>query len=183
MLTEEGAEAEVAEFLRAFAGPKSEFYFSAAKGAAYRGYDKLVSLLEAFRDYVSAGLLEAVSPERQAQLDVVNDLMEQSAMLLDSKEVHPGAAAMLIGATLEEFLRTWVNQLGLSLAGRKPSIQAYTDILRDAGHVGKQDVKDLTAWAGLRNHAAHGEWDQVNNRERIRVMLDGVNLFLRQTGV
>ncbi len=141
-----------------------------------------MSLLEAFRDFVAAGLLEAVSPERRAQLDVVNDLMEQAGELLGTKGVHPGAAAMLIGATLEEFLRTRVEQDALSLGARNPSIQAYAELLRDQGLLGKQDMKDVTAWSGLRNHAAHGEWDEVKDRDRIRLMLEGVNLFLRKHG-
>jgi hypothetical protein len=177
-----GAKAEVVEFLRIIAGPKSAFYQNANSRLSTSDYDTLVSLLEAFRDFVAAGLLEAVSPERRAQLDVVNDFMEQSNELLHAKDVHPAAAAMVIGATLEEFLRTRVDQDALSLGSRKPSIQAYAELLRDQGVLDKQDMKDITAWAGLRNHAAHGEWDQVKDRDRVRLMLEGVNLFLRKHG-
>lgn len=183
VLTQEGAKAEVVEFLRIMAGPKSAFYQNANFKSSTSDYDTLVSLLEAFRDFVAAGLLEALSPERRAQLDVVNDFMEQADELLNAKDVHPAAAAMVIGATLEEFLRTRANQDTLSLGSRKPSIQAYADLLRDQGVLDKQDMKDVTAWAGLRNHAAHGDWDQVKDRDRIRLMLEGVNLFLRKHGV
>ena len=182
VLTEEGAKAEVVEFLRIMAGPKSAFYQNANFSSLTGDYETLVSLLEAFRDFVAAGLLEAVSPERRAQLDVVSDYMEQADELLNAKELHPAAAAMVIGATLEEFLRTRAEHDALSLGSRKPSIQAYAELLRDQGFLDKQDMKDVTAWAGLRNHAAHGEWDQVKDRDRIRVMLEAVNLFLRKHG-
>jgi hypothetical protein len=46
----------------------------------------------------------------------------------------------------------------------------------------KQDMKDITAWGGLRNHAAHGEWTEVSDRQRASLMLDGVNLFMRKYG-
>ena len=42
------------------------------------------------------------------------------------------------------------------------------------------DIKDITSWAGIRNHAAHGEWDHVSDRARVRLMLEGINLFMRQ---
>ena len=45
-----------------------------------------------------------------------------------------------------------------------------------------QDIKDITAWAGLRNDAAHGEWEEVKDRSKISLMLEGVNLFMRKYG-
>jgi hypothetical protein len=129
---------------------------------------------------VEAGLNTDISPERKAQLDVVSDLLEQANNLLDSKQVHPAAPAVLIGATLEEFLRNWIEAEGISLGSARPSIDSYTKALRESELITKQDAKDITAWAGIRNHAAHGEWDEVNDRNRIRLMLEGVNLFLRK---
>jgi hypothetical protein len=76
----EAAKAQVCEFLRAYAGPKS------------------------------------FSPERRAQLDVVSDILGQANLLLEDDRYHPAAAAILIGASLEEFLRTWVDAEGLRSA-------------------------------------------------------------------
>ena len=98
----------------------------------------------------------------------------------EEERQHPAGAAMLIGASLEEFLRTWVEASGLSIGAAKPSIDAYCKTLRTADLISKQDVKDITAWAGVRNHAAHGEWAEVSDRARVRLMLEGVNLFMRQ---
>ena len=142
----------------------------------------LVSALENYRSYVEAGLHGQVSPARQAQLDVVSDFLEQAQLLLQNKAVHPAAPIVLIGATLEEFLRTWVETEGMSLGQRKPSLDAYTQLLFTESKITKQDVKDLTAWGGLRNHAAHGEWSEVSNKQRANLMLEGVNLFMRKYG-
>ena len=180
VLTLEGVRAEVEAFLRDFAGHQSPFSQRAAGLDRYAGYEDLRSLLVGFRDYVESGLSSALSPERQAKLDVVSDLLEQADLLLGNQGVHPGAAAMVIGATLEEFLRNWVEHLGIDLAGRKPGIQTYVDLLREARTINRQDSKDLVSWAGLRNHAAHGEWEEVSDPKRVRNMLDGVNLFLRK---
>jgi len=37
----------------------------------------------------------------------------------------------------------------------------------------------VTAWAGLRNGAAHGEFNGIT-LDRARLMVDGVNLFLQR---
>lgn len=179
-----GIQAEVVEFLRLAAGPRSEFSNKAreARGDAriiLRGLD---SVLASFVEHVRSGLQAAISPRREVQLEVVSDFLDQAQSLLETRGMHPAAPIVLIGATLEEYLRTTVEKEGLSIGNRKPGLQAYTDALRDADLLSKQDVKDITSWAGMRNHAAHGNWDQVKDPERARLMLQGVNLFLRQRG-
>lgn len=178
----EAAKAQVCEFLRTYAGPKSAFLKQAEAASGYAKYliNSLDAILESFIQYLEAGLATGVSPERRAQLDVVSDILGQAHSILEEDALHPAAAAMLIGASLEEFLRTWVEGNGLSIGNSKPGIDTYAKTLRAADLISKQDVKDVTAWAGIRNHAAHGEWEQVSDRGRIRLMLEGVNLFMRQ---
>ena len=179
-----GSKAEVSEFLRTYAGPKSSFYREATEAAGMVDFQlrQLESILRSFTEYVLAGLSAEISPQRRAELDVVSDLLEQASRLLGTSGVHPAAPAMLIGATLEEYLRTWSERVPLALGNRKPGIQAYADLLRDADLITKQDVKDVTSWAGIRNHAAHGEWDEVSDRQRVQLMLEGINLFMRKYG-
>jgi hypothetical protein len=140
----------------------------------------LVSTLENFQSYIEAGLAGARSPEWQAKIDVVSDLLEQAHSLLENKLVHPAAPIVLMGATLEEFLRTWTENLALSMGGRKPSIDSYAQVLMAEGLLNKQDIKDITAWGGLRNSAAHGKWEEVSDKARAGLMLEGVNLFMRK---
>ena len=177
-----GARAQVCEFLTIYAGPNSAFTTRAESATGYSDYvvNTLGSVLDGFIEYLSAGLATGKSPERQAQLDVVSDYLGQAANLLDSAEFHPAAAAILIGASLEEFLRTWVEAAGIEMEGGKPGIDLYCRTLRSADIISKQDVKDITSWAGTRNDAAHGNWDEVADRSRIKLMLEGVNLFMRK---
>ena len=179
-----GVLAEATEFLRVHAGERSAFYIHISdinRGADYRHLQSHVeSILSGFIRYVENGLLEGTSIERQAQIDVVSDFLGQAQFLLESKEVHPTAPTVIIGASLEEFLRNWVEEVNLEIGDNKPGIDTYAQLLRKAGMIEKQDFKDITAWAGLRNDAAHGEWDNVSNREKISNMLHGVNLFMRK---
>jgi hypothetical protein len=180
-----GTYAQVCEFLRLYGGPKNSFLDSVKRwdprdvDEEYAS-EKVYSILESFLDYVNSGLLEEISPERKAQLDVVSDYLEMSNSLLETKGVHPAAPAVLIGATLEEFLRTWIESASLSLGNKKPGLENYSQVLREADLITKQDGKDITSWAGIRNHAAHGEWDEVSDKSRITLMLEGVNLFMRK---
>lgn len=101
-----GTYAEACEFLRSYAGIKSEFYQSlkSKQALAYDVRTRVTrNILQSFLEYVEAGLSQEVSPERRAQLDVVSDFLEMANQLLHSSGVHPAAPAVLIGATLEEF--------------------------------------------------------------------------------
>lgn len=178
----DAAQAQVCEFLRQYAGAKSAFVKQAELAQGYDSYrvNTLTAILDSFVEYLEAGLATGLSPERRAQLDVVSDILGQAQLMLENESYHPAAAAVLVGASLEEFLRNWVESAGLSIGNAKPGIDAYCKVLRTADLISKQDAKDITSWAGVRNHAAHGEWDKVADRGRIRLMLEGVNLFMRQ---
>jgi len=184
-MTFAGAHAQACEFLRMYAGPKSAFLENIRKLEGYApdyGARLAAGIMESFIQYLEAGLQSETTPERRAQLDVVSDFLEQASRLLEDQMVHPAAPAVLIGATLEEFLRTWVETQGLGLGNRKPGLDAYAAALREAELITKQDVKDITSWGGVRNHAAHGEWEQVADKQRVTLMLEGVNLFMRRYG-
>lgn len=107
-----GALAEARELTRAYAGEKSAFYRTLQEVDQRWSDDYLAvfvrQALDGFIRYVENGLLEGVSIERQARIDVVSDILDQAHVLLDTKEVHPAAPAVLTGAVLEEFLRNWV---------------------------------------------------------------------------
>ena len=180
-----GAHAQACEFLRVYAGSKSSFLESMrainAYGASHGGPTG-ARIMRSYIEYVKAGLTDAVTPERRAQLDVVSDFLDQAHQRLETSGVHPAAPVVVIGATLEEFLRTWVETAGLTLGNRKPGLEAYATVLREADLITRQDIKDITAWGVLRNHAAHGEWDEVGDKQRVGLMLEGINLFMRKYG-
>jgi len=180
-----GVHARVSDFLISFAGKSSPFLSQIESGLPNdrsKAGQYLAEILKAYIAHLESGLIRGLSPKRQAEIDVTSDFLDQAQGLLKSNKVHPAAPAVLIGAALEEFLRNWVEDVGLSLGNKKPGLDAYSSSLREAELVTKQDAKDIAAWAGIRNHAAHGEWEELGGAERIRLMLDGVNLFMRKYG-
>lgn len=181
-----GIHARVSDFLISFAGKNSPFLSQIESRSLPSDRSKagqyLAEILKAYIAHLESGLIRGLSPKRQAEIDVTSDFLDQAQGLLKSNKVHPAAPAVLIGAALEEFLRNWVEDVVLSLGNKKPGLDAYSSTLREAELITKQDAKDISAWAGIRNHAAHGEWEELGGAERIRLMLDGVNLFMRRYG-
>jgi hypothetical protein len=102
--------------------------------------------------------------------------MEQVRVLASDRSVHAAAPIVLAGAALEVALRSAVDELQLVLTER-PSITAYARRLRTEGILTAQDVKDVEQMAGVRNSAAHGEFD-VLSPERAGLMEQQVNFFL-----
>ena len=180
LIATHGTRAEVQEFLRVYAGPHSEFFSQATKVHSLKHHelDELGRVLESFLYFIDEGWHSGISPKRTGQLDVVNDLLVRAHEMLENDD-HPAMAAMIIGATLEQFLRSWAEAEGLTVIGR-PGIDSYGEALVKAGFLDKQGKKELTVWAGLRNDAAHGSFEKVDDKKRVGIMLDGVNLFLQQ---
>ena len=104
------------------------------------------------------------------------DLLEQVRTLIADRKVIPAAPIMLAGAALEVALRSAVEELGLTIVGRR-SITAYAQALRSAEVLNRQDMKDVVLMAGLRNDAAHGDHDRLSP-ERAGLMEQMVNFFL-----
>lgn len=175
---------QATEFLRIYAGEKSTFYRKLEPVIAWTNESALkpmvTKILDGFVKFLESGISEGISIQRQAQIDVVSDFLDQARLLLSDKRVHPAAPTVIIGAALEEFLRTWIEEQGIKLGNNNPSLDSYSKLLKEKELITKQDVKDLTAWGGLRNHAAHGHWEEVKEKQRINIMLEGVNLFMRR---
>jgi hypothetical protein len=104
------------------------------------------------------------------------DIMDQVRALNADRHVHPAAPIVLAGGALETALRAGIEEKGLPLT-EKPSISAYARLLYKNNVLGKQDLKDVEQLAGMRNDAAHGDFDALS-RERAGLMEQQVNFFL-----
>jgi len=134
-------------------------------------------ILIAWAQQVDSGLTEVVGSSGQnARLVATTDVMDQVRVLNSDRRVHPAAPIVLAGAALETALRGAVEQRQLAIEG-KGSISSYAKTLRAAELLSKQGVKDIEQMGGLRNAAAHGEFDDLS-RERAGLMEQQVNLLL-----
>ncbi|MFD9705077.1 hypothetical protein [Lentzea sp. NPDC059081] len=175
------------EFLRQYAGEDSHWtaqasaiYLNKGDGqSAETGARAVGDMLEEWARQVEAGILEIAGARAWQEVAVVStDVMGQVQALVSDRNSHPAAPIVLCGAALEIALRAVVDARQLQLDER-PSLGAYTRLLRRERLITAQDVKDLEQCAGLRNSAAHGDFDSLS-RERAGLMEQQTNLLLRR---
>lgn len=89
-------------------------------------------------------------------------------------------AAVLVGATLEQALRTLCGRNGISVQksnGEFKTLNPLIDDLKVAGIFNELKAKQLRSWADIRNAAAHGRFTDFS-RNDVSSMISGVNQFL-----
>ncbi|CUR59665.1 hypothetical protein NOCA1190025 [metagenome] len=184
---------KVAKWMLPHAAPGMDFFSRFAPESVFEGQSrelfsgymgagvalaKLADLLDEWVQYAQSGITNfSVSPA-SARVEAATDLMEQVEMLLRDPRVHPAAPVVLAGAALEELLRSLAIDAGLQ-SPPKPSLSTWADALRAAGVLTQSEVKDITAWAGHRNEAAHGQFVELS-KQRAQLMVDGINLFMQR---
>ena len=134
-------------------------------------------VLKEWIDMVRSGQIQPrLSDSFSVRAASSTDLLEQVRVLNEDEGIDPAAPIVLAGAALEIALRSAVEELDLTVDGHS-SINTCAQTLRRSNVLNKQDIKDVTQMAGLRNAAAHGEHDQLS-REQAGLMEQQVNLFL-----
>jgi len=66
-----------------------------------------------------------------------------------------------------------------SVKGESKTLNPLIDDLKKAGVFDEAVAKQLRAWAAIRNHAAHGEFEQFD-RHQAAAMILGINSFLAE---
>lgn len=125
-------------------------------------------LISAKKDF-EGGFLFNVSALVKAE--VLDDVLEQANALLDAG--YKDAACILNGVTLETTLKELSKRAKVSL-GKLDKMN--TDLCK-AGVYNMAKQKQITAWAELRNKAAHGEWTAYDSDD-VRSFQDGVQRFI-----
>lgn len=97
--------------------------------------------------------------------------MEQAEELLKSGYKDP--ACFIAGVTLETALKDLCTRKSIP-HGKLDKMNAD---LAKAGAYNIAKQKQITAWADLRNNAAHGKWDQYSAAD-VDDMIKGVNRFI-----
>lgn len=177
------------EFLRQYSGGDSHWtrrataiYESHGDGKSTESGARAVGeFLRSWADQVESGVIEVVGAQASAEIAVVNtDVMGQVRRLIEDKQMHPAAPIVLCGAALETALRATVDAHNLPVT-KRPSISTYGQLLRSSNLISAQDMKDIEQCGGLRNSAAHGEFDALS-AERAGLMEQQTNLLLRRLG-
>jgi len=109
--------------------------------------------------------------------DVFSDFIEMAGHLADSG--YKDAAGVIAGSTLEAHLRQLATKFGIEVEheGRPVKADALNSSLTKKKAYSKLDQKGVTAWLGLRNNAAHGNYTEYD-KSQVVLMLNGVRDFI-----
>lgn len=144
--------------------------FSFMHSGHYRHISELCGILRAVQHDISSGLL--VDIKKLIEAEIFTDFIEMAEHLLDTK--YKDAAAVLLGAVLEDALRKIATAAGVSLigSGGKPlTINPLNDAIAKTGTYGALVQKQVTTWANLRNDAAHGHFDKYDINDVHQMLL------------
>lgn len=138
-------------------------------------------ILNAAKTEIDGGWLFTVRGIVSAE--IFNDFLEMANHLLS--EGYKDPAAVMIGSALEEHLRFLCKKNGISVTPAHPKtgkpIPVKADVMNaelvKANVYNQLDQKQVTAWLGLRNSAAHGKYSDYN-KEQVEMMEQGVLSFM-----
>jgi hypothetical protein len=123
----------------------------------------LVYVAIALRDDLKDGWLESVIELVHA--DTHSDFLEMADEL--AGKGYKDAAAVVAGSSLEVHLKALCGKHGVETEsnGKPKKADTLNADLVKAGAYGKLEQKQVTAWLGMRNSAAHGEYDSYSLQE------------------
>lgn len=147
----------------------------ASWGDARDANQRLWALLVALREDYAAGYMRSV--EELIHADVFDDFLEMAEGLHTQK--YKDAAAVIAGSVLEEHLRKLaaVHNVAITSSGKHKKADTINGELVKQGAYNKLEQKNVTAWLGLRNHAAHGEYDKYDHKQ-VTALITGVRDFV-----
>jgi hypothetical protein len=92
---------------------------------------------------------------------------------------YKDAAVVIAGTVLEQHLRDLArrNNIVIETNGKYKKAEALNTELASQNVFNKLDQKSVTSWLGLRNDAAHGNYNGYT-KEQVRLMIDSVQNFM-----
>lgn len=135
----------------------------------------LVGVLMALRREYELGYLQSV--EELIHGDTYASFLDMATHLQASGYKDP--AAVVAGSTLEQHLRELWNrhQIIIEVGGRPTKADTMNADLTKAGIYTKLDQKSVTSWLGLRNDAAHGNYNNYT-AQQVKLLIDSVRDFI-----
>lgn len=131
------------------------------------------SLLALRREY-ELGYVQSVSELIHA--DTFASFLEMAEHLHEQN--YKDAAAVLAGSVLEQHLRDLCdkNSMPTMHSGKWKKAEALNTELAGANIYNKLEQKNVTAWLGLRNEAAHGNYANYDSQQ-VRSMIASITEF------
>lgn len=130
----------------------------------------VVGIFKAVQHDIKSGMLANFRSLIQAE--VFADFLDMAEHLL--RESYKDAAAVLLGAVLEDSLRKVADANGVDILnskGKPLTIDPLNVALVKKGVYNALVQKQITSWANLRNDAAHGHFDKYDSAQVQQMLL------------
>lgn len=137
----------------------------------------LAGALTALRSDYQAGRIQTF--RERVHSDMFSDFLEMAEYLLIDEGLKD-PAAVLVGGVLEEHLRKLCGKFGVPVAtpdGKPKKLDTMNADLVKEGAFGKNEQKQITAWAAIRNSAAHAEYTKYS-KDDVDLMARWVRNFI-----
>lgn len=165
-------------------GRKSPYHVRAEEIRTEKSYEqlkvmRLIGVMQSLSADLKAGYLKSL--EELIHGELFGDFLEMAQHLVDAG--YKDAAAVICGSSLEAHLRQLVKRSGVAVENvtSKGTEPKRADLLNadlvKAGAYPVLDQKNVTAWLGLRNKAAHGQYSDYT-KDQVALMIDAVRNFI-----
>ncbi len=143
-----------------------------------RTINALRSIFTAAHEILRSGRLSSLIEGIRAE--TVAELLDQAKTLASGG--YQVAAVVIAGGALETFLLHLCNRNKLTWQG-DGSISKYEGALAQARNSGTEiisatDCKQVIAWGGIRNDAAHSPATFKRSEEQVDLMVEGIRQFI-----
>ena len=160
---------------------RSSVYFEKAnailqeKDNSYNHLAGVIGVAESLLFDVKDGYLQTF--EELIHANVFSDFLEMSEHLVSSG--YKDAAAVMAGSTLEAHLKQIATKFSVPIesSGRPKKLDVINSDLVKSGAYTKLDQKNVTAWLGIRNQAAHGNYTEYD-KQQVNLLLSSVRDFI-----
>jgi hypothetical protein len=109
--------------------------------------------------------------------DIFADFLDMATHLHETG--YKDAAAIIAGSTLESHVKELCNKAAVSIdiEGKPIKTDKLNSDLVKAHVYTKLDQKSITAWLGLRNQAAHVNYNEYNT-DQVAILISGIRDFI-----
>ena len=146
-----------------------------SQNASYLYVYEVVGIIKALRHDLDNDYI--ISFEEIVHGDIFADYLEMAEHLISNG--YKDAAAVIVGSTLEAHIKQLCNKFGIAIDinGKSKKADTLNAELVKATAYTLLDQKNVTAWLGLRNEAAHGNYIAYS-KDQVSLMLDGIRNFI-----
>ncbi len=141
--------------------------------------ETMTGMLRLVKTAIESGYLDDTSDLIHGS--IFADFLEMAQHLLDKK--YKDASAVIAGSSLEAHLRHLCEKHNINTHDDK-GLPKKADLLNaelaKAKAYEKIDQKNVGAWLGLRNDAAHGNYDKYNS-EMVSLLIAGIREFITRS--